>query len=501
MVGMGGQNGSRRLPQENGSADNHHPEWRSACAARTQSRAEQEGPAPARARSMKRNKRPAKADPLEREIELALKPGAFISDRACFKFAGELDELASRIAELEATDPARTVALYEAFLAGCYEKVGEVDDSSGSFGQTVGQLFCAWTAARQASGADPDETAVRLLRWMDDDDYGFCHRLEKALAPAFDKAGLAAFVKHVRARFDSAGRLGPSGGGPEKGGSPDTIRRRWGEVLRSLYAAQKDIAAYVALCEETGLATRDCHAIAGLFAGRRRYAEALEWVERGISLGAKSPREWSASSDLAHLKRDLLVKMGRGSEALSAAWADYCRSPSKYSYEDLMKFVPKPERGGWHEKAIEAAQTADLHSRMELLFETKESGRLADLVRATEDPALESLSHYTTEPVARKLERPHPDLAGRLWRAQGMRILDAGKSKYYDAALANFERAKRCYERAGLVDAWNETVVRVRAEHRRKIGFTSGFERLLAGTAPRHEPSFLKRAKARWSGC
>ena len=91
MGRMGGQNGPRRLPQENGSADNDHPEWRSACAARTEFRAEQEAPAPARARSMKRNTRSAKADPLEREIELALEPGAFISDRACFKFAGELD--------------------------------------------------------------------------------------------------------------------------------------------------------------------------------------------------------------------------------------------------------------------------------------------------------------------------------------------------------------------------------------------------------------------------
>lgn len=446
---------------------------------------------------MKR-KRPAKADPLEREIELALNPGAFIPDRACFEFAGELDALASRIAKLEPTDPARAVALYEAFLAGCYQKVEEVDDSSGSFGQTVGQLFCAWTSARQASGADPDETAVRLLGWMDDDDYGFCYRIEKELAVVFDKAGLAAFVKHVRARFDSAGRPIPNSGGSEKE-PPEVIRRHWGEVLRSLYAAQMDITAYVALCEETGLTVPDCHTIATLFTARRRYTEALEWVERGFGLGGKSPIELSASSDLADLRRDLLVKLGRGAEALSAAWADYCERPSKYRYDDLMKFVPKPERGGWHEKAIEAAQTADLDSHMELLLETKEFGRLAELVRVTEDPALEGLSHYTTEPVAKKLERSHPDLAARLWQAQGMRVIDAGKSKYYDAALANFRRAKRCYERAGLAAAWNETVVRVRAQHRRKLGFMAEFERLVAGAAPRHEPSFLERAKARWS--
>ncbi len=446
---------------------------------------------------MKR-KRPAKADPLEREIELALNPGAFIPDHACFEFAGELDDLASRVAKLEPTDPARAVALYETFLAGCHEKIEEVDDSSGSFGQTVSQLFCAWTAARQASGADPDETAIRLLRWMDDDDYGLCHRLEKELTVVFNKAGLAAFVRQVRTRFDNAGKLNASGAAAGSR-SPDALRRHWGEVLRSLYAAQRDITAYVALSLETGLTVRDCHTIAELFTVRRRYTEALEWVERGFSLGEKSSLEWSASTDLAALKRDLLVKLGRGGEALSAAWAEYCNCPSKYRYDDLMKFVPKPQRGVWHEKAIEAAQTAHLDSHIELLLETKEFGRLADLVRATADPALESLSHYTTEPVAKKLERSHPALAARLWQAQGMRIIDAGKSRYYDAALANFRRAERCYERAGLVDAWNETVVRVREQHRRKLGFMAEFERLVAGTAPRQEPSFLERAKARWS--
>jgi hypothetical protein len=40
--------------------------------------------------------------------------------------------------------------------------------------------------------------------------------------------------------------------------------------------------------------------------------------------------------------------------------------------------------------------------------------------------------------------------AARLWRAHGMCIVKAGKSKYYDAAISDFERARRCYARAGL---------------------------------------------------
>jgi uncharacterized Zn finger protein len=135
---------------------------------------------------------------------------------------------------------------------------------------------------------------------------------------------------------------------------------------------------------------------------------------------------------------------------------------------------------------------------MELLLKTKELERLAELVRRTKDSDLEGLSHFATEPVAKKFGKPHPDLAARLWRAQGLRIVNAKKSKYYDAALSNLERAKRCFERAGLEDEWNKTVHQVRAEHARKSSFMPGFERLVEGVGPSDEPSFLELAKARW---
>lgn len=80
-----------------------------------------------------------------------------------------------------------------------------------------------------------------------------------------------------------------------------------------------------------------------------------------------------------------------------------------------------------------------------------------------------------------------------------MRILNAKKSKYYDSALENFERAKRCCQRAGLTAEWAKIVSRVRASHYRKMGFMSGFENLVAGSGPSRAPSFLERAKITWS--
>jgi len=205
-----------------------------------------------------------------------------------------------------------------------------------------------------------------------------------------------------------------------------------------------------------------------------------------------------AGHDLARLKRDLLTKLGRGTEALEAAWAEYCQHPNEYSYDDLMKYVPRAERAAWHAKAIEAAKRSDLHSQIGLLLQTKELERLAELVRRSKDGTLQSVSHYTTEPAAKRLEKPHPDLAARLWCAQGMRIVNAKKSKYYGAALRNFERARRGFEQAGLSAEWERIVEKVRSEHRRKTGFIAGFEEVVAGSGPSEKPSFLQRAKARW---
>jgi hypothetical protein len=46
---------------------------------------------------------------------------------------------------------------------------------------------------------------------------------------------------------------------------------------------------------------------------------------------------------------------------------------------------------------------------------------------------------------------------------------------------------------------WRKLVQTIRSEHRRKTGFMAGFEELVAGSGPGQKPSFLERAKARWS--
>ncbi len=85
--------------------------------------------------------------PIELAMEEALRPGRYISEHASFSLVNELESVAARIAE---ADPERAVGLYETFIAACYEKADEVDDSSRYLGMFGGSLFARWVIARQA---------------------------------------------------------------------------------------------------------------------------------------------------------------------------------------------------------------------------------------------------------------------------------------------------------------------------------------------------------------
>lgn len=432
-------------------------------------------------------------DPLEQAIETALSPGSFISYKAAWSFVDDVQDVANDIGKIIKKEPERAAHLFETFIAACHEKADEIDDSSGNFGMLVDDLFRGWIKARQAANGDPDETAKLLLSWMEDDPYGFCHDLDRLAAKVLDKKGLEAFVRRIRSKFESALTQGDK----EKR-FPGYARRRWGGALKTLLAGQCNVDAYIALCEQTEFEAKDCKAIAEIYRGRRRFEDALSCVERGLEIAMSDSRRSLGEHDLRAMKRALLAKLDRPGDALQSAWSEFEVHPSTFTYKELMRYVPAKEKMAWCQKAMEASEKGDLSSQVELWIEEKERDRLVSRLRRATDDELEDLSHYRTEPLAHKLERSHPDISARVYRALCMRIVNAGKSKYYDAALDNIEHAKKCYAKAGLNADWQALVADVRKRHFRKKGFMAGFEDIVSDTPKCVESPFLERAKARW---
>ncbi|MCP3997070.1 MAG: hypothetical protein GY722_18725 [bacterium] len=227
-----------------------------------------------------------------------------------------------------------------------------------------------------------------------------------------------------------------------------------------------------------------------------RLDEALAWVERGLALVQQERFSGGAEYELENRRRALLLGLGRVAEAVALAWADFDKHPSDISYRTLLKFAPADEQHTWRSRALARGESADLGSAIGLFIESGETERLARRATRASDAELEGLSHYTTEPAAEVLRSSHAAIAARLYRALAVRILEAKKSKYYGAALRYLERARECYAAAGLEADWISLVEELRRVRRRKSSFMPGLEHVVRRVP---EPSFIERARKRWS--
>ena len=314
-----------------------------------------------------------------------------------------LDEVKDRLdAMVKAGRARQAVELYEAFLAGCYDKADEIDDSGGNLGDFFQQLFVSWVRARQRAGCSAEDTVRLIMRWIDRDNYGFCHDIEGTVAKVLDRRGLTLFKTHLEQELDTA--LAPF-----KAGAPQCIHdypwavRKPVHALKAIYLARNDVRSYTTLCERFLVSPKDCANIATLCEAKKRPADALAWVERGLA--AEQDRIWGneSSYELRGLRQRLLAKVGHREEALESAWADFARHPSAYGYADFMKYVPRNARDAWHQRAMQQAETVDLRGFIEICVETKEWEQLATRVAAATHEQFENISHYVTEKAAQGL--------------------------------------------------------------------------------------------------
>lgn len=437
-------------------------------------------------------------DTLVEAIERRLDLGEFVSYNESWDFINGLEEVKARIDTLvEKGEAERAVGLYETFLSGCYDKAEEIDDSGGNLGMFFEDLFCSWVRARQEAGGEAKETVEQVLRWMENDDYGLCYNIEEDVARILNKECFQLFKKHFVDQFEGALSRSESEEHKCIFDYPYEVRHPV-DVLKRIYFEKKDLRSYLALCEKTPPTPEDCENIAQLCEAKGRLDEAMAWAERGLAL--EKERRWAMGSShaLTNIRQELLSKLGRGEEALESAWSEFGKAPSEYTYAKLMKYVPNKDHQNWHKKAMQEAAKTSLSGFIGICQEAKEWDTLAERIHSVQHEELEALSHYTTEEAAKKLSKEHGLAAARIYRALGVRILKAGKSKYYEAALGHFEKAKNLYDKNGRQQLWLEIVEYVRAEHSRKYGFMPDFEELVSGRGPEPRESFEEKAQRRW---
>jgi uncharacterized Zn finger protein len=269
-------------------------------------------------------------------------------------------------------------------------------------------------------------------------------------------------------------------------------------MLKEIYEARKDVKSYVALCEVLGEVTPDdCESLAKICIKRRRHAEALEWVEKGLELNKEERFKMRTGWELPKLQRDLLQALGRGGDAFDLAWEDFQRSPSVYTYSILQKFVKKSQRAEWKGKVLKALASAGLSHRIGVLVTMKEWDCVAIELATAPRRELGRLDYFGIPPIAEHFRESRPELAAKLYIALAEEILDRKRSKHYEVALHHLEFAHKLLQKAGREKEWEDFVQEIRGTHWLKSAFMPRFERLVAGISI-VKPTLKDRALKRW---
>ena len=435
-------------------------------------------------------------DPLATEIQYELMAGRLVRWDEVSRLVHNLDRVHEKLVGLaRAGEAERALRLYEIFLAGVYSKIEEADDEC-YLANLFHRLACGWIQARQAAGKTAEETVRQLLNWMKNDNYGFCNDIERDVIKVLDAQGQQLFIGHSQEAVEKAMPT-PTAGPAKAIFEYENALRLPVIALKEIYESMGDVYSYVALCERLGFSPRDCEHLAKMEISRKHWAKALEWVKKGSAL--KPTRNWhnEDSYDLERLKPEILRCLGQKDDALALTWAAFQENPNEFAFERLMRYVPKGAKADWHERAMSAADKANLGDFISLCVKAKEWDRLARRIRSAKPVELEVLSHYCTEPAAKGLAKRDALAAAKLHRALGLRIVNVGKSKYYSEALGHFEEARDLYHEAGHPEEWTAVVKFLRTAHSRKSGFLSDFEVIVTRKSKR-VPSFAKEAQAKW---
>ena len=437
-------------------------------------------------------------DSLVSELEEALDLGSFIPYQQSWDYVRKLEIVKEKLDALAMKRAAKQyIPLYEMFLSGCYEKADEIDDSGGNIGKFFEELFCSWVKVRQKARYADEETVHHIQKLIDNDAYGFCYHIEQKLVKVLNRQGLSLFETSIRSRFDEALSAAKTESSVHIHDHPYAVREN-ADILKAVYSAKRDIESYLSLCETIGMTPGDCGNIANIYKEQRCFRDALLWVDKGLELEKTDSCTDESGWNLPSLKRELLKGLGKKKEAFESAWSDFESHPSECGYDEMMKYVSKKDRTYWHKKAIEVAKGASLSIVIKLCTKTKEWEILDESIKASRHEEIEDIGHYTTEKVAQELEKNYPLEAAKIYRALGMRIVKAKKSKYYGIALDHLLKVKELYLENNCQEEWLSLVEDVQRDHYRKYSFIGDFEKIVSGRYPKYLQSFEERTRKRW---
>lgn len=271
---------------------------------------------------------------LERAIEIR----DFVSYHDAEGYFRDIDEALDAVDDLiDEGFPDAAVGLTEYALDLLEASAGLVDDSGGGLGVALGRAEEIHLEACFAGEPDPVALAERLAQRGLTSGYEVFLEVLPAYADVFGEAGMARYRELVE---DAWQNLPPIRQGEHQPG-----RFQITHLMERVAECEGGADAYIAVLARDVNRPYDVWRIAQRLCADGRDAEALEWLDRGMS-------DFPPDDRLRSLAAECHLRGGRRDEALEMLWANFAGRPSLPTYQALREAAgdtPAP----WRNRALE----------------------------------------------------------------------------------------------------------------------------------------------------
>jgi len=428
-----------------------------------------------------------------RTIDSALRVRGFVSYREMPTWARQAQSVIDSLRGLLDDGHAGAVVELADRALTLLERAAEhADDSDGHLRPLAEQVSRLHARACEQARVDPRKLAATLFarETGHGDELEAFYGAARTYLAALGDVGLAEYRRRASAAWDELPALRPG----DEGRRFDHRRFRLAHVMETLAELSGDVDERVGVLAKDQSSPWQFVRIVEVLRGCERFADALEWAERGVAAFGidTDPR-------LIDVLAEEYQRAGRASDAVGLLWRIFDADPDARSYRRLQAQAARA--GLWKQLRDRAMVRLDDTVTGAIADTTATPARLAAAgrrgMRADATPLVDVLlwegdaawaeaarrgcSNALWLQLAEVRERSHPLDAIPIWQAEVERLIDTKRKDRYGAAVRLVEHVAELFRAGGRADDARAYGADLRARHRAKRSLMALLDRTSAG--------------------
>ena len=419
---------------------------------------------------------------LKEAVDAAVYPDDYVSWKEAADYSNGVEEAVKAIeGVLKDGHVVETIELAEHALRAVEEAMNSVDDSDGYMGGLLERIQELHHAACRKAKPEPVALARKLFAWEMETGFDVFYLAVATYSDVLGKKGLAEYRKLAEVEWEKLPALRPNARS-DRDEHPNRFRLT--SIMEKLAELSGDLDARVAVMSKDLAHAHDFLQVAEVYRNAKRYDEALDWAERGLTA-------FPERTD-GRLREFLATEYHRRKyheEAMELMWKEFTESPVLENYKKLKSHAEKTDDWSkWRERAL--AYLRDEYGKKRAHATAPRWGRSLDQSTLVEifmweqrvdeawvEAQKGGCSDSLWMALAEKREKDHPGDAVAIYKAQVERTLEHPNNNAYAEAVRLLRRTREIMVKMENEEKFGGYLASVRVAHKQKRNLMRMIER------------------------